>query len=38
MRRYPVYRSFRDQQRDFGAFRRWSIRAAAGATGRKARR
>jgi LysR family glycine cleavage system transcriptional activator len=38
MRWYLVYRSFRTQQRDFAAFRRWIIRTAAGSTGRKARR
>jgi len=30
MRWYLVYRSFRTEQRDFAAFRRWIIRAAAG--------
>jgi LysR family glycine cleavage system transcriptional activator len=34
MRWYLVYRGFRTEQRDFAAFRRWIIRAAAG---RKAR-
>ena len=29
MRWYLVYRSFRTEQRDFAAFRRWIIRAAA---------
>ena len=31
MRWYLVYRDFRTEQRDFAAFRRWIIRAAAGA-------
>jgi LysR family glycine cleavage system transcriptional activator len=30
MRWYLVYRSFQTEQRDFAAFRRWIIRAAAG--------
>jgi LysR family glycine cleavage system transcriptional activator len=30
MRWYLVYRGFRAEQRDFAAFRRWIIRAAAG--------
>jgi LysR family glycine cleavage system transcriptional activator len=30
MRWYLVYRSFRTGQRDFAAFRRWIIHAAAG--------
>jgi LysR family glycine cleavage system transcriptional activator len=34
MRWYLVYRSFRTDQRDFAAFRRWIIHAAAGAAGR----
>jgi LysR family glycine cleavage system transcriptional activator len=38
MRWYLVYRGFRTEQRDFAAFRRWIIRAAAGPAGRKARR
>jgi LysR family transcriptional regulator, glycine cleavage system transcriptional activator len=29
MRWYLVYRDFRNQQRDFAAFRRWIVRAAA---------
>ena len=29
MRWYLVYRSYRTEQRDFAAFRRWIIRAAA---------
>ena len=29
MRWYLVYRSFRTEQRDFAAFRRWIMRAAA---------
>jgi LysR family glycine cleavage system transcriptional activator len=29
MRWYLVYRSYRAEQRDFAAFRRWIIRAAA---------
>jgi LysR family glycine cleavage system transcriptional activator len=37
MRWYLVYRSFQTEQRDFAAFRRWIIRAAAGpAASRKA--
>ena len=32
MRWYLVYRSFRTEQRDFGAFRRWIIHAAADST------
>jgi LysR family glycine cleavage system transcriptional activator len=28
MRWYLVYRSFRTEQRDFAAFRRWIVRAA----------
>jgi LysR family glycine cleavage system transcriptional activator len=35
MRWYLVYRSFQTEQRDFAAFRRWIIRAAAGPTGRR---
>ena len=35
MRWYLVYRGFRAEQRDFAAFRRWIIRAAAGPTSRK---
>src|ERR1700682_5019011 len=35
---YLVYRSFRTEQRDFAAFRRWIIRAAAGPAARTARR
>ena len=38
MRWYLVYRSFRTDQRDFAAFRRWIIRAAAGSADRKPRR
>jgi LysR family transcriptional regulator, glycine cleavage system transcriptional activator len=38
MRWYLVYRSFQTEQRDFAAFRRWIIRAAAGSAGRHARR
>ena len=38
MRWYLVYRGFRTEQRDFAAFRRWIIRAAAGPAGRNARR
>jgi LysR family transcriptional regulator, glycine cleavage system transcriptional activator len=38
MRWYLVYRSFQTEQRDFAAFRRWIIRAAAGPAGRNARR
>ena len=34
MRWYLVYRSFRTDQRDFAAFRRWIIRAAAGPAAR----
>jgi len=34
MRWYLVYRSFRTEQRDFAAFRRWIIRAAAGPAAR----
>jgi LysR family glycine cleavage system transcriptional activator len=30
MRWYLVYRSFHTEQRDFAAFRRWIVRAAAG--------
>jgi LysR family transcriptional regulator, glycine cleavage system transcriptional activator len=33
MRWYLVYRSFRAEQRDFAAFRRWIIRAASGPAG-----
>jgi len=33
MRWYLVYRSFQTGQRDFAAFRRWIMRAAAGAAG-----
>jgi LysR family glycine cleavage system transcriptional activator len=35
MRWYLVYRSFQTEQRDFAAFRRWIIRAAAGPAGRR---
>jgi len=38
MRWYLVYRGFRTEQRDFAAFRRWIIRAAAEPAGRSARR
>jgi LysR family glycine cleavage system transcriptional activator len=38
MRWYLVYRGFRTEQRDFAAFRRWIIRAAAEPAGRTARR
>ena len=39
MRWYLVYRGFRTEQRDFAAFRRWIIRAAAEpAARRKGRR
>jgi LysR family glycine cleavage system transcriptional activator len=38
MRWYLVYRSFRTDQRDFAAFRRWIIRAATGFADRKPRR
>jgi LysR family glycine cleavage system transcriptional activator len=38
MRWYLVYRSIRTEQRDFAAFRRWIIRAAAEPAGRRARR
>jgi LysR family glycine cleavage system transcriptional activator len=34
MRWYLVYRSFQTEQRDFAAFRRWIIRAAAGPAAR----
>jgi len=34
MRWYLVYRSFRTEQRDFAAFRRWIVRAAAGPAAR----
>jgi LysR family glycine cleavage system transcriptional activator len=34
MRWYLVYRAFRTEQRDFAAFRRWIVRAAAGPTQR----
>jgi LysR family glycine cleavage system transcriptional activator len=34
MRWYLVYRGFRTEQRDFAAFRRWIIRAAAGPAAR----
>ena len=34
MRRYLVYRSFQTEQRDFAAFRRWIMRAAAGSATR----
>jgi LysR family glycine cleavage system transcriptional activator len=34
MRWYLVYRGFRTEQRDFAAFRRWIIQAAAGPAGR----
>jgi LysR family glycine cleavage system transcriptional activator len=34
MRWYLVYRGFRSEQRDFAAFRRWIMRAAAGPAGR----
>jgi len=33
MRWYLVYRNFQTEQRDFAAFRRWSMRAAAGPAG-----
>jgi LysR family glycine cleavage system transcriptional activator len=36
MRWYLVYRSFQTEQRDFAAFRRWIIRAAAGPASRQA--
>ena len=36
MRWYLVYRGFQREQRDFAAFRRWIIRAAAGPAARKA--
>src|SRR5437763_4448091 len=35
MRWYLVYRSFRTEQRDFAAFRRWIIRSAAEPAGRR---
>jgi LysR family transcriptional regulator, glycine cleavage system transcriptional activator len=35
MRWYLVYRSYRTEQRDFAAFRRWIIRAAAGPAARR---
>jgi LysR family glycine cleavage system transcriptional activator len=35
MRWYLVYRGFRTEQRDFAAFRRWIIRAAAGPAGQR---
>ena len=35
MRWYLVYRSFQTEQRDFAAFRRWIIRAAAGPAARR---
>ena len=35
MRWYLVYRSFRTEQRDFAAFRRWIMRAAAEPAGRR---
>jgi LysR family glycine cleavage system transcriptional activator len=35
MRWYLVYRSFRTEQRDFAAFRRWIMRAAAAPTARR---
>jgi LysR family glycine cleavage system transcriptional activator len=38
MRWYLVYRGFRTEQRDFAAFRRWIIRAAAEPAGRRIRR
>jgi LysR family glycine cleavage system transcriptional activator len=38
MRWYLVYRSFRTDQRDFAAFRRWIIRAAVGSADRRMRR
>ena len=34
MRWYLVYRSFQTEQRDFAAFRRWIMRAAAGPAAR----
>ena len=34
MRWYLVYRSFQTGQRDFAAFRRWIVRAAAGPAAR----
>jgi LysR family transcriptional regulator, glycine cleavage system transcriptional activator len=38
MRWYLVYRSFQTEQRDFAAFRRWIIRAAASPAARSTRR
>lgn len=38
MRWYLVYRAFRTEQRDFAAFRRWIIRAAAEPAGRRGHR
>jgi LysR family glycine cleavage system transcriptional activator len=38
MRWYLVYRGFRTEQRDFAAFRRWIVRAAAAPAARNARR
>jgi len=38
MRWYLVYRGFRTEQRDFAAFRRWIMRAAAEPAGRSLRR
>jgi LysR family glycine cleavage system transcriptional activator len=38
MRWYLVYRSFQTDQRDFAAFRRWIVHAAARSAGRGARR
>jgi LysR family transcriptional regulator, glycine cleavage system transcriptional activator len=35
MRWYLVYRGFRTEQRDFAAFRRWIIHAAAEPTARR---
>jgi LysR family glycine cleavage system transcriptional activator len=35
MRWYLIYRSYRAEQRDFAAFRRWIVRAAAGPTPRQ---
>ncbi|MGL4287385.1 MAG: LysR substrate-binding domain-containing protein [Phreatobacter sp.] len=35
MRWYLVYRGFRTEQRDFAAFRRWIVRAAAGPAARR---
>ena len=35
MRWYPVYRGFHAEQRDFAAFRRWIMRAAAAPAARR---